>query len=74
MYIYIYIDIDADSSSQLKLKKIKKKQIKRKTYKPVPPNVGLCRMLGETIFFHSRLHHCQYFLFFTWHRGNNPKI
>ena len=44
--------------------KSKTKKIKRKTYKPVPPNFGSCRMLEATNFFHSRLHPCQYLLFF----------
>ena len=49
----------------------KTKRTKRKIYKPVPPNVGPCRMLGAAHFFHSRLHPCQYLVFFIWRSGKN---
>ena len=35
--------------------KNKTKRTKRKIYKPVPPNVRSCRLLGATSFFHLRL-------------------
>ena len=52
----------------------KAKRAKRKTYKPVPLNVGSCRILKVTNFFHSRLHSCQYLSFFIWHERNADRV
>ena len=52
--------------------KNKAKRTKREIYKPVPPNVRLCRMLGAASFFNLRLHPSQYLMFFIWH-GKKPK-
>ena len=41
--------------SSIDFVKNKYKRAKRKIYKPVPPNVRPCRMLGATNFFHLRL-------------------
>ena len=63
--------------SSIDFVKNKTKGIKRKIYKPVPPNSRPCRMLGGASFFHLRLRPSQYLMFFIWHGGKtekNPKI
>ena len=51
----------------------KTKRTKREIYKPVPPNVRACRMLGATSFFRLRLCPSQYLMFFIWHGGKTKK-
>ena len=59
--------------SSIDFVKNKSKRTKRKIYKPVPPNVRPCRMLGATSFFHLRLRPSQNFMFFIWHGGKTEK-
>ena len=53
--------------------KNKTKRTKRKIYKPVPPNVRPCQMLGAASFFHLRFRPSQYLMFFIWHGGKTEK-
>ena len=53
--------------------KNKTNRTKRKIYKPVPPNVRPCQMLGAASFFHLRLRPGQYLMFFIWHSGKIEK-
>ena len=59
--------------SSIDFVKNKTKRTKREIYKPVPPNVRPCRMLGAASFFHLRPRPSQYLMFFIWHGGKTEK-
>ena len=59
--------------SSIDFVKNKTKRTKREIYKPVPPNVRPCQMLGAASFFHLRLLPGQYLMFFIWHSGKIEK-
>ena len=59
--------------SSIEFVKNKSKRTKGEIYKPVPPNVRPCRMLGAASFFHLRLRPSQYLMFFIWHGGKTEK-
>ena len=59
--------------SSIDFVKNKTEKTKRKIYKPVPPNVRPCRMLGAASFSY-RLRPSQYFSFFVWHGGKTETI
>ena len=59
--------------SSIDFVKNKTKRTEREIYKPVPPNVRTCRMLGAASFFHLRLRPSQYLMFFIWHGGKTEK-
>ena len=53
--------------------KNKTNRTKRKIYKPVPPNVRPCQMLGAASFFNLILCPSQSLMFFMWHGGKTEK-